>query len=80
MPKLNPDASDETKKLFKNRLKGIEQSLKIRGITDYKISLGTIEIRRGDKHYQYSVLKHKWNVASNTRGVGMDSFLRELEE
>ena len=78
--KINPDAKEKTIKLFENRLKGIEQSLKMRGITDYTVSHGTIELKRGDTHWQYSVLKHKWNMATNTKGQGIDSFIRAVED
>ena len=78
--RINVDASPQTIKLFDNRIKGIEQSLKIRGITDYLVVNGTIEITRGSNTYQYSVLRHKWSVATTVKGTGIDSFIEVLKD
>jgi len=79
-PRINIDASPQTIKLFENRIKGIEQSLKIRGITDYLVVNGTVEITRGSSTYQYSVLRHKWSAATTVRGTGIDSFIEVLKD
>lgn len=76
--KLNSDAKEETIKMFNNRLKNAEQSLKMHGITDYEVKTGVIIIHRDNRQYQYSITKRTWVKTETTKGKGIDNMIKEL--
>jgi len=77
---INQDAKLETIEKYKNNLKNITSSLKMRGI-DYRLIEGAILIKIGNANYTYSLTKRKWrkDVVVTSTGLGVTDLLADID-